>query len=93
MLKSQSTNGSFNTNSGCEQRGIDVPSYTSERKSLTHGQPIAKANGVHEHYAYSIDRYVDDIDPREKVRLGMLKGTANGGSTECSRFKSGTNQK
>lgn len=93
LLKSWSTNKGSNAANGCEQRGLDVSTYASEGKSTIHGQTISRFNGVHEHCAYSIDRYVRDIDPREKVRLGMFNGAANSSSTQCNGFKGSVNQK
>lgn len=48
---------------------------------MLHGVPVHNAAGPHDG-TYSIDRFMKDIDPREKVRLAMIKRMARSASSQ-----------
>lgn len=55
---------------------------------MLQGVPAHNAAGPHDG-TYSIDRFMKDIDPREKVRLGMIKRMTQSASSQSSEADKG----
>ncbi|KAM0712320.1 hypothetical protein Q7P37_011415 [Cladosporium fusiforme] len=63
------------TNGGCRACSDQHLASSQPCKHETHlkdGHRLSKATALYGRHDYSLDRFVEDIDPREKTRLGNL---------------------